>query len=97
MSTADSAASSGIGSNIEEALKKLRLNDKDCGSPEVQVALLTQRIEQISTHMKKFVKDFHSERGMMKLISRRKRLLEYLKNESVERYRKTLTVLGLRK
>ena len=95
MSVADSSESTKVG--LEGALNKLRRHEKDSGSPEVQIALLTDRIEQISGHMKKFVKDFNSERGMLKLISRRKRLLAYLKDESVERYRQTLSVLGLRK
>lgn len=94
MSVADTTEST---INLEEMLKKLRRHEKDCGSPEVQVALLTDRINKLSAHVKKFVQDFHSQRGMMKMINRRKTLLQYLRKESIERYRSTLSVLGLRK
>lgn len=76
---------------------KLRRHERDVGSPEVQIALLTKRIETLSEHMKKHDQDLHSQRGMYKLISHRKRLLEYLKRENLERYRLTLSELGLRK
>ena len=85
-------------SNLE-IIKKFGQNPKaaDTGCPEVQIALLTKRIEQIAGHVKSFKMDNHSARGMMQMISNRKRLLAYLKTESIERYRKTISALGLRK
>ena len=69
----------------------------DTGSPEVQVALLTRRLEILTKHFSTNPKDHHSRRGMMNIISQRKQLLSYLKQESVQRYRNTLSALGLRK
>ena len=83
--------------SVEDISKKFGRTAGDTGSPEVQIALLTKRIESISGHMKRFVNDLHTERGMMKIISRRKCLLSYLKKESVERYRSLISLLGLRK
>lgn len=85
--------------NISRAdlVKKFRRNAKDVGSPEVQIALVTQRIESLAGHMAKNDQDKHSRRGLLTLVSRRKKLLSYLKTESVERYRTTLDALGLRK
>ena len=84
-------------SNKAEVIKKFRLKDGDTGSPEVQIALLTQRIQSLSSHFQSHANDTHSNRGMLALVSRRKRLLQYLKNESAERYKATLNALGLRK
>jgi small subunit ribosomal protein S15 len=69
----------------------------DTGSPEVQVALLTSRIGYLTEHFKTNAKDHHSRRGLLKLVSRRRRLLDYLKSESPERYQKLIDRLGLRK
>ena len=69
----------------------------DTGSPEVQVALLTSRIGYLTEHFKTNAKDHHSRRGLLKLVSRRRRLLDYLKSESAERYQKLIDRLGLRK
>ena len=69
----------------------------DTGSPEVQVALLTARINDLSTHFKAHLKDHHSRRGLLRMVSRRRRLLEYLKRCDVERYRGLIEKLGLRK
>jgi small subunit ribosomal protein S15 len=69
----------------------------DTGSPEVQVALLTARINDLSVHFKAHLKDHHSRRGLLKMVSRRRRLLEYLKRCDVERYRGLIEKLGLRK
>mgnify|MGYP000358093765 CR=1 FL=1 len=80
-----------------ELIKKYRIHDKDSGSPEVQVALLTRRLEVLAQHFKAHAKDLHSQRGMSKLISRRKRLLAYLKRENIERYKNLIAALGLRK
>lgn len=81
----------------QELVSKFRKHATDTGSPEVQVALLTKRIESLANHFKTNKQDNHSRRGMLKLISQRKGLLEYLKRESVDRYKNTLSALGLRK
>jgi small subunit ribosomal protein S15 len=69
----------------------------DTGSPEVQVALLTSRINELTEHFKTHLKDFHSRRGLLRLVSRRRKLLDYLKRSDNERYRTLLDRLGLRK
>ena len=74
-----------------------RVHPTDTGSPEVQVALLTNRLAYLNEHFKTNAKDHHSRRGLLKLVSRRRRLLEYLKNESPERYARLIERLGLRK
>jgi small subunit ribosomal protein S15 len=80
-----------------EVVKQFQVNSQDCGSPEVQIALLTRRLEILTSHFAKFPKDHHSRKGMMDIISRRKRMLQYLKREDVNRYRSTISALGLRK
>ena len=74
-----------------------RAHDTDTGSSEVQVALLTQRINELTEHFKIHKKDHHGRRGLLKLVGRRRRLLDYLKRTDVERYRKLIERLGLRK
>ncbi len=74
-----------------------RLHEKDTGSPEVQVALLTERIRSLTEHFKKFGKDHNSRRGLLILVGTRRRLLNYLKTNNVDRYRKLIERLGLRK
>ncbi len=74
-----------------------RLEEKDSGSPEVQVAILTKRINDLTGHFQTHQKDFHSRRGLLMLVSRRKKLLDYLKTSSRDRYNKIVTDLGLRK
>ena len=69
----------------------------DTGSPEVQVALLTERINMLTEHFKSHVKDFHSRRGLLRLVSQRRSLLDYLKRSNVEAYRSLIERLGLRK
>ena len=69
----------------------------DTGSPEVQVALLTERINMLTEHFKSHVKDFHSRRGLLKMVSTRRSLLDYLKRSNVEAYRSLIERLGLRK
>jgi small subunit ribosomal protein S15 len=69
----------------------------DTGSPEVQVALLTERINMLAGHFKKHVKDFHSRRGLLTLVSQRRSLLDYLKRSNIEAYRSLIGRLGLRK
>ncbi len=74
-----------------------RHHETDTGSPEVQVALLTERIEDLTGHLKTHEKDHHSRRGLLKLVGQRRRLLNYLDNNDVERYRALITKLGLRR
>ena len=74
-----------------------RRHETDTGSPEVQVALLTSRITELTEHFKTHTKDHHSRRGLLKLVGRRRRLLDYLKGQDVERYRSTIERLGIRK
>ena len=80
-----------------EVVLKFRRNEKDTASPEVQVALLTERITYLTEHFKTHVKDHHSRRGLLKVVSQRRRLLDYLKNKSLDRYRQLITTLGIRK
>jgi small subunit ribosomal protein S15 len=80
-----------------EIIGHFKLHEKDTGSPEVQIALLTARIEYLTEHFKTHKKDHHSRRGLLKLVGQRRRLLDYLKNKDVERYRTTISRLGLRK
>ena len=72
-------------------------HESDTGSPEVQVALLSERITYLTEHFKSHAKDHHSRRGLLKLVGQRRRLLDYLKKSSVERYRTVVTSLNLRK
>ena len=74
-----------------------KTHEVDTGSPEVQVALLTQRINELTEHFKTHVKDNHSRRGLLKLVSQRRRLLDYLRRKDVERYRQLIGRLGIRK
>jgi len=74
-----------------------RLHEKDTGSPEVQIALLSARIEYLTEHFKSHKKDHHSRRGLLKLVGQRRRLLNYIKGNDVERYRNVIKRLGLRK
>ena len=78
-------------------IDKFKLHDSDTGSPEVQVALLTNRITYLTEHFKTHKKDHHSRRGLLKLVGQRRRLLNYLKNKDVRRYRTLIEALGLRK
>ena len=74
-----------------------RTHATDTGSPEVQVAILTDRINTLTEHMKKNPKDFHSQRGLSKMVGRRKNLLGYLQKKDIDRYREIIKKLGLRK
>ena len=78
-------------------MAEFKLHDSDTGSPEVQVALITQRIKDITEHLKVHKKDFHTRRGLLKLIGQRRRLLDYMQDKDIERYRKVIKTLGLRK
>lgn len=77
-------------------IAKYRTHGKDTGSTPVQIALLTERINYLSAHFKGHVKDNHSRRGLLKMVGKRRRLLEYLKHSDIERYRQIITDLGLR-
>lgn len=81
----------------EELIKEYRKSDNDTGSTEVQVALLTKRIDDLTGHLKEHKKDHHTRRGLLMLVGKRKRLLQYLENQDVERYRSLIDKLGLRK
>lgn len=81
----------------QELIGQFRSHDKDTGSPEVQVALLTERINSLTEHFKVHKKDHHSRRGLLKLVGQRRRLLDYLKRKDINRYRKVVADLGLRK
>ncbi len=78
-------------------IEEYRTHDTDTGSPEVQIAILTQRINQLTEHFKTHAKDHHSRRGLLQLVGRRRRLLDYLKKQDVERYRTTIERLSIRK
>jgi small subunit ribosomal protein S15 len=73
-----------------------RMHEADTGSAQVQIALLTERINYLTEHFKAHVKDFHSRRGLLKMVGQRRRLLEYLKRTDVQRYRQIISDLGLR-
>ena len=81
----------------KSTVQQFRQHDADTGSPQVQVALLTQRINQLSTHFQTHKKDFNSRQGLLRLVSRRRRLLEYLKCHDEAAYRTILDALNLRK
>ncbi|MCQ3809316.1 MAG: 30S ribosomal protein S15 [Acidimicrobiia bacterium] len=78
-------------------IEKHRVHDTDTGSPEVQIALLTERIDHLTEHLKVHVKDHHSRRGLLMMVGRRRRLLDYVKDNDVERYRGIIAELGLRR
>lgn len=83
-------------SDRRKLIQNYRVHDNDTGSPEVQAALLTERINQLADHFKTHVKDHHSRRGLLKMVNKRKNLLNYLKNTNIERYREVIKKLGLR-
>ncbi|MCB1198426.1 MAG: 30S ribosomal protein S15 [Bdellovibrionota bacterium] len=80
-----------------KVIEDYKIHDKDTGSPEVQVAILTNRINHLTEHLKTHKKDHHSRRGLLKMIGARRRHLDYLKRMEVERYKKVIGSLGLRK
>lgn len=80
-----------------DIIKDFQTHEGDTGSPEVQVALLSNRIEYLTEHFKTHKKDHHSRRGLLKLVGQRRRLLDYLKKKDVERYRTVIERLGIRK
>ena len=82
---------------MKKKSKELAIHDKDTGSSEVQVALLTDKIENLSNHIKKYKKDKHSSVGLLKAVNRRKKLLDYLKKNKLESYKTVISKLNLRK
>ena len=81
----------------EELIKRFQLHEGDTGSPEVQIALLTERLNYLTEHFKTHATDHHSRRGLLKLVSRRRGLLDYLKKKDVNRYQRILEALDLRR
>ena len=81
----------------EEIIKTYAVHEGDTGSPEVQIAILTSRINNLTVHLKANKKDFHSRRGLQKMIGHRRNLLNYLQKVDIERYRAIISKLGLRK
>jgi small subunit ribosomal protein S15 len=80
-----------------QIISNFKKHEQDTGSPEVQIALLTERIKHLTEHFKTNKKDFHSRRGLLMLVGRRRRLLDYLKKRAVERYAAIIAELGLRR
>ena len=81
----------------QEIIAKYATKEGDTGSPEVQIALLTERINHLNEHLKEHKQDNHSRRGLLKMVGRRRGLLDYLKSKDIERYRAIVAALGLRK
>ncbi|MGI6136356.1 MAG: 30S ribosomal protein S15 [Clostridiales bacterium] len=81
----------------QEIIKTFGKKDGDTGSPEVQIALLTERILELTAHLNTHKKDHHSRRGLLKMVGQRRSLLDYLRKKDVERYRELISALGLRK
>ncbi|MBL7216005.1 MAG: 30S ribosomal protein S15 [Phycisphaerae bacterium] len=81
----------------DKVIADYKLNDKDTGSPEVQIAILTTRINELTEHLKTHSKDHSSRRGLLKMVGNRSALLKYVKNKDINRYREIISRLGLRK
>lgn len=81
----------------EKIIKKYKLHEKDTGSSEIQIALLSEEIKRLLLHLKKHSKDFHSKRGLLKMVAKRRRLLAYLKGKSEDRYKSIIKKIGLKK
>ncbi len=81
----------------QEIIEKFKAHDSDTGSPEVQIALLSERITYLTDHFRTHKKDHHSRRGLLKIVGQRRRLLDYLKSKDVERYRTVIKELGIRR
>lgn len=81
----------------QDIIGKHKIHDKDTGSPEVQIALLTERVNYLTDHFKKHAKDHHSRQGLLKIVNQRRRLLNYIKRIDPPRYRKLIVDLGIRK
>ncbi len=83
--------------NKAETIGKNKIHDSDTGSPEVQIALMTERITHLTEHLKMHKKDHHSRRGLLMIVGKRRRMLDYVKGIDIERYRKIVADLGLRR
>jgi len=81
----------------KEIIDSFKKHDSDTGSPEVQIAILTYRINELNSHLKDHKKDHHSRRGLLKMVGQRRNLLNYLKNKDITRYRELIEKLGLRR
>ncbi len=81
----------------EDTIQDYRTHDEDTGSPEVQIAIFSKRIAHLTEHLREHKHDYHSRRGLLKLVGKRRRLLKYLQNNDVERYRSLIARLGLRR
>lgn len=81
----------------QEIIGEFKTHDNDTGSPEVQIAILTHRINELNTHLKDHKKDHHSRRGLLKMVGHRRNLLNYLKKKDISRYRELIKKLGLRR
>ena len=81
----------------EQIVSDYKLHDSDTGSPQVQIALLSKRIVELTEHFKTHKKDHHSRRGLLKMVSQRRRLLDYLKKKNIEQYHEVVSRLGLRR
>jgi len=81
----------------EKIVKRHRLHESDTGSPEVQIALLTEQINHLTEHLKEHKKDFHGRHGLLKMVGQRRRMLDYLKDRDIESYRAIVVELGLRR
>lgn len=81
----------------EKIIKKYKLHEADTGSAEVQIALLTEEIKKLVFHLKSHPKDFHSKRGLLKMVAKRRKLLKYLKEEEEKRYKSIIKKIGLKK
>ncbi|KAB2954347.1 30S ribosomal protein S15 [Heliorestis acidaminivorans] len=84
------------GNRKQELISKHKQHDRDTGSPEVQIAILTERINYLTNHLRTHKKDHHSRRGLLKMVGQRRGMLRYLKNKDIDRYRKIIAELGLR-
>ena len=82
--------------NKEDVIKKFALHEGDTGSPEIQIAILSERIKQLSDHLRSHKKDNHSRRGLLQMVGKRRRLLEYLKRKDEKRYEKVIKAVGLK-
>ena len=81
----------------QDLIKQFQIHETDTGSPEVQIALLTKRINYLTEHLKEHKKDHHSRRGLLKMVGQRRGLLNYLMKNDIERYRKIISILGIRR
>ncbi|KJS23442.1 MAG: 30S ribosomal protein S15 [Clostridiaceae bacterium BRH_c20a] len=81
----------------QELIKQFQVHESDTGSPEVQIAILTNRINYLTEHLKEHKKDHHSRRGLLKMVGQRRGLLNYLIKNDIERYRKIISILGIRR